>query len=408
MVWNFQVYQNYYPLGFLYDSSYWIGLVGWKVETWDNQLANLVDYLNSNSFWFSELIKSIKNNTISYRPDPTWISDIVIRTLVNLTKWTFFKVTWIVSISNANLKNSNLIDKLLESSKVIWQETQDRVVTKSGIGNIANMLNIVRQSSSLLCRNKWIDFSNLPTWVYEESRSWLNPGYRIDPSNENRILCFDTNNWYKNFYVTQNLLSNENSTIIIIKGESENRVYFETSQFGKWNLDIFLEPWIVLLSNDSSNTVNIGSKWIIDPNESRQYSWTYLKGHYYVNWLLAGFDNSFNNYPMTGFNHKLVIEGWLASLNTIDTPSPQRQSQVFGILWKNSAPDSEKQNILERIPIIWIDWLNLWGAISRKCIKGKYWTDWTNCEPISEDENFWQLSWYIKDQTNIFAPLIWN
>ena len=407
LVWNFQVYQNYYPAGFVFDSTFWIWLVWGKIETGFNQLPVLVDYLNSNDYWFSDLIKSIKNNTINFKNQPDWIWEIVIRTLINLTKWTFFKATWIVWISSVDISTSSLIDKLLKSNAVWWNQLEDRVVTKSAIWNISSMLNIVRQSSSLLCRNKRSDWTDLPSGVSIESRSGL-VGYRIESFDENRVLCFDTTTSYTNFYVTQNLISNWKDTIIVIKWNPQNKIYFEVGQYGSWNLNVFLEPGVMLLNNSNQNLTNIWSKWIIDPAEPVQYSWTYMKWRFYINWILAGFDNTFTNYPMTWFNHKLVIEGWLASLNTIDTPSVQRQSQIFDVLWMQSASDSQKQDLLERIPIIWIDWMNLGWAISRKCIKARYWTDWTNCTPISEDDNFWQLSWYIKDQPNIFAPLIWN
>ncbi len=326
---TFEYFNNVTPLGYFWDSVWWIWFIGGSI-TWSE---NLLNYLNTSG--------SISNSFLT-------------------TGWNVSTSSgnWSVSLSGDSQAQDTMRDILIQGN-VILSKAIDVYEKKALLGNLekrtilinsdissaATIINVAKKNSETLCRGK--------TYI-----EW-GPTTQYLPSTQEKILC------YKN---TDNLeinLANElhkGKTIIVKKG---NITLTNSMTKDSSSLDIFVDEGNVYIKNPVTAKINFNQDWYpSDLNATN--SWIFIKGNFIINGLLIGKDSTTSDiWPIT---NKLHLLWKIAFLNTPTSASQWRINQVNSILWTtNFQQRISLENVFSwycDLNWIWSDWTNCWGSTS--------------------------------------------
>jgi hypothetical protein len=335
---SFQRFNWLVPLGYIWDSVWWIWFVGWMIS-WSN---NLIDLLNSWSLsdkWNSinelfivtwDKILSMDTSKYSF----LWDIDTSLQTQ-NALLW------WLCIQGMASLSCNDKIQSNLQINSYI---------NNSNFISIWDVLNSSRQKYLKACSSyKNLDTNSLP-WSQTSKDPYL--CYIYTNYDTWKTLTIDLSNpdLYRNKYIVV-----KNTDIKLINSMNS----------ASPNIEIFVDNWNILLSNVVSNMQSFDWSWYV--NTIWLSSWVLLKWNIYVNWLIL-----WEKYwVVTWYNHKLYFFWKIASLNTpCDDSSRQRQvSNMFG-------------------GINYSNFVNLQNVFVRTCNSVWIWSDGTSCWYISDNYAF--------------------
>ena len=411
-VWNFQLKDNKMPIGFLYDSAFWIGFAGWVIDRWlSDWVPKLIDNLNHYDSHIDILneIKKVEPGRIYLKDSSDWVytwpGGIVltrgwpIEIIINTILWVLasdIKADWLVWVSNANSLNEwDIAREIIKSQRLIIDEkTQwDSVTTLSKNYGISDIVNIARQKANILCRWKW----TIPNWWTKVNitQPWT--------------YCYDTQNIWTKFIIDTDL-TQTSDTNIFIKWSPDNFLILESNQIWSHTINAFVDRWYLLLSNDITLT-NIWPLWTLN-DPSFNFSWSYIRWNFVINWIMAWVDKTWPRWyenpstDLTGYNHRLLIEWTLASFNTLWILKTSRKDTLDWILWLiNWESLISSWQVYDRTPIrkvtdsswvVWVGWAN-W-ALVWQCQWAWTWSDGTDCRvPNSySGQTLPATAWYIK------------
>lgn len=292
---NFQYFNNTTPIGYFYDSAWWIGFVGGTLS-WHN---NLVTFLNDTG------------NTINDAFVISWLS------IFSTNSWWQFLMSWLNtaqdtlwrllvqwSLGITKSTNPNLLKSMLGNPQ---QKTV--ILGWTDILNSSTILNIARQSAQNLCRGKAsLTSTSLPS----------------SPSDS--ILCFKNTNLNINL---SDPTKYANKTIIM---ESGSINLTGTMHETDGPIEIFINKWALYIENNGDYE-DFNTEWFPTSSTSINQG-MYIKGNLIINGLLIWG----NSAQKTWFDHKLHLEGKIVSFNSIREPSSQRVGQVTALLGASFAP----------------------------------------------------------------------
>ena len=431
LMWNFQLKDDKIPIGFFFDSNFWIAFLGWKIAQWIESVVSpsdpnyatmpeslkksgleiLITNLNNypSKIDILDEIKEFTNDKITFKDStdgayncnpasacpPNWRIDrwhpVIATTKTFLSNLqSIISADWIIAISKSN-SWSNILDWIIQSKKLIYTSwTQnDIVVTKSDILNISDIVNRSKENAERLCRGKWT--KNVPSVISASS-------FSSDPT-----LCIDDSNIWTIFTISQDLTTLWTQLDIIIRWNPTTKLVINSNQSNDWYLNVFLDKWIMLLNNNIS-VIDISSQWTTNPaSNETQFQWTMIRWNYIINWLF-GWTNDWVN--ITWYNHRLFLEGSFWSLNTIWKPLQTRIEQVESLFWAWYEPFISLTKIVD---VDWstnTNWAYPWIFLWRCFEDGSSSTDWTACvkNSWSNDQIQYQLpnnAWYIRANGNM-------
>ena len=280
-------------IGLLYDSSYGIWFVWWKVTSHFEQLVNQLNTQKVN-----KVITSLWNTiwtTIWAIIDP--ISGIWIN-----TKLSIFWLLWY------NM-DKNTTDSSI--SKGIKHGSKSSVSMQWKLVTISNILNKLTQNSTILCRWNWNKRNDL---------SHIKAG----DDDIGKTICIKTNN--KKITINDDITLNGQITNIVIKWKN-NKLIIKKSQEWPWYINIFVDNGYVLFDN-SMDRLNINGNWKV-VNVWWVTSGAVFNGNIYTKWLIAWYDSQKNK--IGNFIHKMYIIGSIATLNTLWTSTTR--AKYLTSLW---------------------------------------------------------------------------
>ena len=290
---NFQYFNNTTPLWYIYDSNGGIGFVWGKLLGNDN----LITFLNTgdNSINDAFIISGI--TIVSTNPWSTGRDFIA--SWIDTAQDTLWKllIQWTVGLSKSINSQQRL--SLLgnpEKRTVIYGGTEI---------NSSTILNLARKNAQNLCRGK--------AWNTE-------PLTELPAVNGNIICIKDSPNLTIN--LNTDGMKYQNKTLVL--QNNSNVTLTGTMQNGYGPVEIFIDQGNLFINTNAVppyvrfnvDWFPVSSSWITQ--------WMYLKGNFIIYGLIIGTGGG----GMTGFNHKLHIEGKVVSLNSPSEPSQGRKDQV--------------------------------------------------------------------------------
>lgn len=299
---SFQYFDNKVPIGYLYDSNGGIGYV-WGSLTGD---AALINYLN-NGWSINSGFTYSWDTIVSHNPNRTTTIESgnnAMETMRNLI------IQWSVGLSKS-------IDEKERLSLLGNFENKTVIYNGSDI-NSSTLINIAKQKSQQLCKGKA---------VY--------PNITLDTDPEN-IICIQDHDLIINLGATATY---ENKTIIVKSGNVFLQWWMESTSP---SLDLFIDKWLLYLPpNPFTTRQQFDSQWF--PVSNWINKWLYLKGNFIINGVIVG------NW-LSGFNHKLHLQGKITTLNTPLTPNQGRITQIENMFWWSPAYDNfiNLQNVFTR------------------------------------------------------------
>ena len=422
LVWNFQLKDNAYPIGFFYDSDFWVSFLGWKILNWifsepkPDTPARII-----NTPWINTLITNLNNypskidildeikeftndqiifkdyNDGDYKCEPPLCS-----TTITIPRWqqviaeakklfaslkSIIWADWIISFSDAN--TWDIVAWITQSKKLINTEetNNDIIVTKSNALNISDYLNKARTNAEILCRWKWINSANASNQI------------------SNDICIKDENNLWKTFNINTDLTQKWTPINIVIKSQKwfPSKLVINSTQVWNWYLNVFMDNWVLLFKNlpvsqlkeiNSQGTLRQSGDWLA------WYQWNMIRWNFAINWIMAWTDDWTN---LTGINNRLFVDWTFGSLNTIGRPIWTRIELVKANLWDSDIWNNY-ENYISLTKIENDDWTPLYDwVLAWRCNtdSSNDSSDWTKCinDKISSDTTIEDLpynSWYIR------------
>lgn len=319
---NFQKVQQDKILGLIYDTSFGVWFVGWKVKT---KFEDLVNALNNS--WVKDTITKIDfvkiENTVNADIEPIYWIQLSIK-------------LWLIGLINISQSINLKLYKWFES---ILKVKRQSILYKTKLVDIWKVLNNYRKKIEYVCRSNWIYKDEF----YSSDAGW--------------VYCIRWDNM--TIYIKGDLTNQNKQTDIIVVGKG-NKVVIKKSQWWDWWLNIFLDNGYVMFDNNIDYDYLINGNWMID-YVNPVTSWAVYHGNIVVNWLLVWTDNG--NNP-TDFKHKLYIYGLFNSLNTLwDLPSREQYLRDLGL---DPA------------------YMDLFKVFSWDCLPNGKWTDWVNCSDSND------------------------
>lgn len=319
---NFQYFDNKTPLGYLYDSEGGIGFVGGKGTA--ECYATLIQQTNNSTsindnFMYSWTDIIPRDNQCILQ---VWATNAAMESMRNMI------IQWSVGLSNA-LPNS-------ERNSILGNTDTKTILYNSNDIQTTTIINSTKKLVQQFCQGKTKnpDFAttNDSTICYE------NTDITIDLSQpwqyQNKTICMKNGNIFLSGGMT--------------KDTPPIHLFID-----KWLLYLPADPWIYQLFDE---------QWF--PASSGTYTWMYLKGNIIINGIMIG-EN------MTGFNHKLHIQGKLITLNTPTQANETRIQQLINILPDNRAylPYISLQNLF-----VWTCGLDGKGSDGNTCGSSILWS----------------------------------
>jgi len=326
VVWDFADNLQYFfdndetnILWLIYDSSYWIGFVGWKV--------------NSN---FDELV-----DELNFLPAKDVIVDIWTYTIDNIVWADISSIYWIGLTTNlyangyVNLGSNTDNDSLVFKSFKLLSEKNKTITLTSNLINISQILNKIRKNSEILCKWNWnnlVDLTHIGIW------------------NEGKTVCIKTDNSVVT--IDSDLTLNWKTTNIVIKWKN-NKLIIKSSQEWPGYLNIFVDNWAVLFDN-SINLLPINWNWDVD-DVNPLTEWAVFNWNIFVNGIIAWS----TNWLISNFIHRLYLYGSIWSLNTI---------------WSST----ERYDYIQKL---WLDtdYVDITQNFSWECLQNWKWLDGVDC-----------------------------
>jgi len=261
----------------LYDSTYGIWFVWWKVNDW---FVDIIDAMNRKP------TKDIITKLWEYKIENIKNADI------NALYWiwidTNLVVKWLMWLWSNTFNKSNIIKNFLNITKI-----NNTVILKQSLLNIWIFLNKIRKNTDIICRWKWnkkIDITKITN-----SDSW-------------KILCIKWDNLKTE--IQNDLTLNKKVTNIIIKWKN-NKLIIKRSQEWPWHINVFISNGYIMFDN-TIDLLSINKMWIVDTTNWIT-SWAVFNGNIFINWLITW--GSWDN--ISSFEHKMYIYGSVWSLNTV-------------------------------------------------------------------------------------------
>lgn len=340
------------PLWLIYDEWFGIWWAWCQFQTWVVDFEDVVNFFNDNQYQLYDHLSATnwqnsKIDEITIELDPTTQKKCKINK--DFIKDKILSIVWLYSISKWTENHSQVANRV----GARWNDENTSLWSISWLLNISDILNKVNKTSEQVCKtfepfgNN--DILNIVEW---------------------EINCFE---WWGNndWIINWNLVDWWKETTIIVK--NWNLVITEP-QAWNWNLNIFVNEWLLKLENQSNQSdLKPFDKdtWKVANN------WTYrafvIKWNIVVKWLIVWTDNWANN--IVPFDHRLLVNGTLASLNTVWKPKINRINYVNSLF---TIPFDEDQIDLYEM----LKWrCNAWWGASNETSRtqcdysSKYWRD---------------------------------
>lgn len=217
------------------------------------------------------------------------------------------------------------------------------ILTASDEANIAQTLNTVKANATKACRNQPLLVFTTPTspWSHSEASNKL-------------TFCADT--WDSNFvwYIDSSILNHITNRDIVLKRGS---VFLDKSVFNQLRADrylsLYIENWHLIFDQDitEAHLRPIDKNSQLSSDASATTKWAYLFWNFFVNGLILGgkapssitqlfdptwFTKKWFHYTVltpSGIPYKTLIQGRVASLNTLWDVSSKREQQLQKHLW---------------------------------------------------------------------------
>lgn len=288
---NLQYFDNKTPMGYIWDSYWWIGFIGGNLTGHED----LITYLN-NGQTINDAFEQTDTGVTSTTGSRQFLSNISWNNASNIIRNLLVQWSVWLSQSMAIQDRTSLLGNPWEKTIIIGTEN---------ISN-ATLINQAKQNMEKLCKGKTrLNLSALPP-----------------PSNSN-VLCF---------YNTQELeidllwdqTKYQNKTIIVKSGNIILSGSMENSFSG---VDIFIDQWNLYIRNNPANLQSFDNQGYITMTGPIN-SGVLLRGTIIVNWLLIGWSRG----NETWYNHKLYVQGKISSLNTPFAPTQARMDFVEDVL----------------------------------------------------------------------------
>lgn len=354
---SFQFY-NKRPIWLVHDSLLWIWFIWWKVnKTWTdtNSITKQMSWFDflvtQTNSWIKmnaliqEITKDeikIKNHLKETWNPPLYISNWLINSVL-LKIW----VLWSYNVSQIWLWKADF----KEWSNSLSQVDSNNNYESFNMGSSNNtqtsfVLNNIQKSSDLLCRNKWKEVTN----TIKITNQWLH--------------CYKSN-WSSNVEVDTNLIQNPNSNTTIVVSWVGSKLIFKQSQVWKWNLNVFVDKWLLLIDN-WINLVNIDVNWNYVATASYT-KWAMLRWMFYVRWLI-----SWSNWSnLSEFNHRMYFRWNVVSYNSIYEPADSMKKFLKSLLNNNNIDDFINLQTIFTWSCWWTteslssDWVKCWWTSKR-------------------------------------------
>lgn len=327
LVKSFQRFNWVTPLGYIWDSIWWIGFVWWELS-WSENLITLLNSWNLNTTW----------NSINELFELSWTTIVSVNTWqytfswdTNATSQTQNALLWWLCIEGmASLSCNDKIQPNLSTNAYI---------SSSSFISIKDILNSVRQKYLRACSSyKNINSGSLPGTSTDPYLCYIYPSY-----NTWQILEVDlSSNLYKNKFIVV-----KNADIKLTNSMNSSSS----------SLNLFVDNWNVMLSNWVANMQSFDWSWYVKTNWVS--SWVLFKWNIYVNGLILWESGGVT----TWYNHKLYFFGKIASLNT-PCEDGNRKKQIKNMF----RSESDYSNFV-----------NLQNVFLRNCNASWTWSDGTVC-----------------------------
>lgn len=292
---TFEYFNNATPIGYFWDSVWWIWFV-WGAITGSE---NLLNYLNTTGTISSSFLTTWGNINSS---SGSWSVILSGDSQAKDTMWNI--------LIQGNVILSKAID--VYEKKALLGNLEKRTILINSDINSATVINLAKKNAEVLCRGKtYLVWGSWPTYL---------------PDNSEKILC------YKN---TENLEINlaqdlhKDKTIIVKNG---NITLTNSMNKDSSALDIFIDEGNLYVRNPVASKVNFNQDGY--PSETNiTNSGIFLKGNFVINGLLIWAQS---DWTISDIANKLHLLGKIAFLNTPTTPSQWRITQVNNVLWSTS------------------------------------------------------------------------
>ncbi len=319
---SFEYFNNVTPLGYIWDSIWWIWFVWWSIEWSQNLITNINNWWNINNSFTNSW-----NNIVSTNPNwsilASWDSQ------AQDTMW------------NILIQGNTFISTAIapdEKRALLWNIEKRTILMISDL-NPSDVINKAKKNAETLCR--WKTYLVGETWITS-----------LPENNKDAVLCYKNTN---NLEIDLSQDLHRNKTIIM----NNWSITLKNSMNKDWDhLDLFIDWWVLAIKNNPNQKTIFNQDWYPSNIEPKS-SWIFMKWNIVINWLLVWWTPE-NIEPI---NHKTHLLGKIVFLNTPTTPSEWRKTQVNSILWTTAfEPRINLENVFG-----W--YCNLeWQA-----------SDWTDC-----------------------------
>jgi len=342
---NLQILNGQTAVWFIYDSFAQVGFLWWSLKNCSKEkVKDMLNGIYNNNKSISDYFMITWSNLIL--KNDTYECNVSEQNLWSvidiLSSWA---LRWIANISQTNTNKSNFFAIFQNIGKEKGSSSQKSFAINGDEIRLNTVINDLRKNSSKLCSN-----------------SWVSPSFSDFKKD---IVCIDwklSSNTNKNIVIQIHDSDYQNKPIIVKNANVILSWYSMTDP--KKFLDIFVENWKIMISNDIGltnfdknwNVVSSWSSWMVT-------SWVninwYLFDWWYITWLSGDSESP--------FVHKLYIKGKVISLNSIWVSTTKRIDLLNKIFNLNTIISKD---------------INLMSIFNWKCIditNPAKWTDGVLC-----------------------------